>query len=218
MVVYRPEKSQHGHEKTPTRSGRQSTWRVVGFETPTEKKGERKNPTRCFGQVTAGTIASLAIPAHSKGVSAMAEANYGTNRWATILNANDDGKREITNISIMEGVQPEINVDARDRYTVEQVEDGVMIGMIAGGPVKPCGGWGFADELAAAGRSETGATRIADSKPDPAALPPVSHEKVRADAPASGDVSATAKAAEEKPVKKRGKSSARPSARKKKAR
>lgn len=112
-----------------------------------------------------------------------------SNRWATIINSNADGVAEIANISLMEGVEPERNVDAADRYRFEEVEDGVKIGMVQGGSVGAVGGWGFADELTAANRSESGITRIADtkSKTDEANLPPVSHEKTRGEEQASSD-------------------------------
>lgn len=102
-------------------------------------------------------------------------------RYATIL-TNDDGKDVISNISLMEGTEPEFNVDAADRgYKLEKAEDGWMIGMVRGGGVNAVGGFGFEDSLSAAGRSETGVTRIADTKPaeDKSALSAVSHEKQR---------------------------------------
>lgn len=102
-------------------------------------------------------------------------------RYATIV-ANNDGKDEISVISLMEGTEPEFNVDAVDRgYKLEKAEDGWQIGMVRGGDVKAVGGFGFEDELSAAGRSDTGVTRIADTRTadDKSALSSVSHEKQR---------------------------------------
>lgn len=129
-------------------------------------------------------------------------------RWAVILKSNSDGQAEVADIKIMEGgLRPELNVDAADRYTLEEVEDGVKIGMVSGGKVGTVGGWGFQDELSAAGRSEAGVTRIADAKAtrDESALPPVSHEKQRGtEAPARASAAATSTAAPEaKPAAKK---------------
>lgn len=123
-------------------------------------------------------------------------------RYAVIL-TNDDGKDVISEIKLMEGTEPEFNVDAADRgYKLEKAEDGWQIGMVRGGSVKAVGGFGFEDALSAAGRSDAGVTRIADTKPadDKSALPPVSHEKQRglsapAAAPAKAETSTEAKPA-----------------------
>ncbi len=125
-------------------------------------------------------------------------------RWATILKKNADGVAEIANISLMEGAAPEVNVDASDRYDFQEVDDGVKIGMVQGGKVGAVGGWGFQDELAAAGRSESGVTRIADTKPedDEASLPAVSHEKQRADEVSSSKSESSDSDDEDKPAGK----------------
>lgn len=96
-------------------------------------------------------------------------------RYATILNETG----EVTNIQIMEGVAPEINGDTAHRYTVEEVDGGVMIGMVRGGPKNAVGGFGFPEGQDIGDRHGTGVTRIADSKAAPVAAP-TSHEKIRA--------------------------------------
>lgn len=139
-------------------------------------------------------------------------------RYATIV-ANDDGKDEISIISLMDGTEPEFNVDAVDRgYKLEKAEDGWQIGMVRGGDVKAVGGFGFEDALSAAGRSDTGVTRIADTKPadDKSALPAVSHDKQRGlSVPAEGERTTAATDTAPKPAKRR--AAARTSKRKKAA-
>lgn len=137
-----------------------------------------------------------------------------TGRWAVILKQNADGQEEIADIKIMEGVKPELNVDAVDRYSLEEVEDGVKIGMVRGGKVGSVAGWGFQDALSAAGRSEAGVTRLADAKParDESALPAVSHEKQRGTEAPAQQQSSTASAPTSAP-----KSTAKRSRAKKKA-
>ena len=108
-------------------------------------------------------------------------------RWATIVNETG----EVSNISNMEGgVQPEVNADARDRYTFEEVDEGVMIGMVRGGPVGSVGGFGWREGESAGGRFGPGIYRSSADKPaiDETALPAVDHDrKVRGDAPAAAN-------------------------------
>jgi hypothetical protein len=101
-------------------------------------------------------------------------------RYAVILKETG----EVADIKIMEGdTAPEINGDVADKYEVVKVGGGVMIGMVKGGPNNAADGYGFPEGTNIGDRHGTGATRIADSKGkvDESALPPTSHEKVRAD-------------------------------------
>ena len=62
-------------------------------------------------------------------------------RYATIVSTDDD-EEEVSNIQLLEGDPPEPDSDAK----IEEVEDGVKIGMIRGGPVAQVGGFGFRDD------------------------------------------------------------------------
>jgi hypothetical protein len=62
-------------------------------------------------------------------------------RYATIV-TTDDGEEEVSNIQLMEGAPPEPDSDAK----VEEIEAGVQIGMVRGGPRAAVGGFGFRDD------------------------------------------------------------------------
>ena len=61
-----------------------------------------------------------------------------TTRYATIIEGNE-GEEIVSAIAQMEGAAPEPRSNAK----VEKVADGVMIGMVRGGPVDSVGGFGF---------------------------------------------------------------------------
>ncbi|RUV32939.1 hypothetical protein [Mesorhizobium sp. M7A.F.Ca.MR.148.00.0.0] len=62
-----------------------------------------------------------------------------TTRYATII-TDDAGQDMVSTIGQFEGGAPQVR-----NGTVEQVADGVLIGMVRGGPVDPVGGFGFPD-------------------------------------------------------------------------
>jgi hypothetical protein len=62
-------------------------------------------------------------------------------RYATIV-TTDDGEEEVSNIQLMEGAPPEPDSDAK----VEEIEEGVLIGMVRGGPRAAVAGFGFRDD------------------------------------------------------------------------
>lgn len=84
-----------------------------------------------------------------------------TERWATIVK-NDEGEEVVANISQMDGVPPEIRDDQKGRVKLEKVEDGVLIGMIRGGPVDAVGGFGFPEGSEGAEGRGSGFTRNSD--------------------------------------------------------
>ncbi|WP_292137918.1 hypothetical protein [Mesorhizobium sp.] len=62
-----------------------------------------------------------------------------TTRYATII-TDDAGQDIVSTIGQFEGAAPQVR-----NGTVEQVADGVLIGMVRGGNVDPVGGFGFPD-------------------------------------------------------------------------
>ena len=77
------------------------------------------------------------------------------NRYA-ILVTDDDGNTVVSDIKQMEGSAP----DVPKGYQAVKVPDGVLIGMIKGGPVDAVGGYGFPEGTAGkTGRSEAGVTK-----------------------------------------------------------
>jgi len=58
-------------------------------------------------------------------------------RYATII-PNDEGQEIVSNISQIEGAAPQVSFGK-----VEKVADGVLIGMVRGGPVNASGDFGF---------------------------------------------------------------------------
>lgn len=83
-----------------------------------------------------------------------------TTRYATIV-TNNDGFDEVSAIAQMEGAAPEPRSDAK----VEKVADGVLIGMVRGGPVDAVGEWGFPEgSTGKEGRSPTTAKEAAAPK------------------------------------------------------
>ena len=82
-------------------------------------------------------------------------------RYATII-TDDEGEEVISSIAQMEGVPPEVRDDQRDRISVEKVADGVLIGMVRGGPVSPVGGFDFPEGYDQV-RSGIGTTRNRDA-------------------------------------------------------
>lgn len=60
-------------------------------------------------------------------------------RYATIIK-RDDGKEEISNISLFEGKPSD---PGGDHAHYAKVGDGVKIGMVKGGKGEASGGWGF---------------------------------------------------------------------------
>lgn len=103
-------------------------------------------------------------------------------RYALVLKETG----EVTDIKLMDGVEPEINSDVADQYEVFP-SDTLQIGMVRGGKANAVDGFGFSDEQVAANRSASGVTRIADAKAAPP-LSAVSHEKQRgmAESPSAG--------------------------------
>ncbi|HYF57221.1 MAG TPA: hypothetical protein VEA41_23430 [Salinarimonas sp.] len=87
-------------------------------------------------------------------------------RYATIVK-NDAGEEEVSVISQMEGVPPEIRSDLKKTVKVEKVPDGVLIGMVRGGKKDAVGGFGFPENStdSAADRGN-GVTRFADTMAD----------------------------------------------------
>ncbi|RWF41602.1 MAG: hypothetical protein EOS46_27810 [Mesorhizobium sp.] len=69
-------------------------------------------------------------------------------RYATII-TNDDGQEVVSSVGQFAGGAPQIRTGK-----VEQVADGVLIGMVRGGPVDSVDGFGFPDGApGAAGRA-----------------------------------------------------------------
>ena len=64
-----------------------------------------------------------------------------SSRYAIIV-TTDDGEDEVSDIKLMEGSPPEPDSDAK----VEEIEAGVQIGMVRGGPRAAVGGFGFRDD------------------------------------------------------------------------
>ncbi|TPM25700.1 hypothetical protein [Mesorhizobium sp. B2-3-4] len=60
-------------------------------------------------------------------------------RYATLI-TDDDGQEVVSNVGLFEGSAPRVRSG-----TVEEVADGVLIGMVRGGPVDSVGGFGFPD-------------------------------------------------------------------------
>ena len=88
-----------------------------------------------------------------------------TVRYAIIV-TTDDGEEEVSDIKQMEdGQEPEI--DDASEATFEEVEAGVEIGMIRGGPVKPVGGFGWRE----------GDPRADADEPEPGPEPPATRRK-----------------------------------------
>lgn len=88
-------------------------------------------------------------------------------RYATLI-TNNDGQTEVSSIAQMEGAPPEVR---SGNSKVVVVPDGVLIGMIKGGPVDAVGGYGFPEGTAGkTGRSEAGVTKTDEAaKPEAAA-------------------------------------------------
>lgn len=79
-------------------------------------------------------------------------------RYAAIL-TNDEGQEVVSDIKQMEGAPPEIRSGENTEFV--KVPDGVLIGMIKGGPVDAVAGYGFAEGTAGkTGRSEAGVTKV----------------------------------------------------------
>lgn len=79
-------------------------------------------------------------------------------RYATII-TNDAGQQEVSAIAQMEGAAPEVR--SGDSTKVVPIPDGVLIGMIKGGPVDSVGGYGFSEGSQGAGlRSQAGVTKV----------------------------------------------------------
>lgn len=87
-------------------------------------------------------------------------------RYATLI-TNDAGQTEVSNIAQMEGAVPEVR--SGDSKVVP-VADGVLIGMIKGGPVDAVGGYGFPEGSQGSGlRSQAGVTKVDEpAKPEAA--------------------------------------------------
>jgi hypothetical protein len=97
-------------------------------------------------------------------------------RWAVILKETG----EVIDIKLMDGTEPEINQDQVERYEVEEVDGGVMIGMVRGGKGEAVGGFGFPEEGGIGDRYGTGVTRLADvNTPERGVDPSTSHAKQR---------------------------------------
>ena len=107
-----------------------------------------------------------------------------TTRYATIIEGNE-GEEIVSAIAQMEGAAPEPRSNAK----VEKVADGVMIGMVRGGPVDSVGGFGFPEGSAGKeGRSPVTAkdaaapgSKAAEAKePDGAAKKPAAKKAAKA--------------------------------------
>lgn len=80
-------------------------------------------------------------------------------RYAVLI-TNNDGEQEVSDIKQMEGSAPDLGSNAK----AVKVPDGVLIGMIKGGPVDSVGGYGFpAGSTGKDGRSPVGVTKIDDA-------------------------------------------------------
>jgi hypothetical protein len=80
-------------------------------------------------------------------------------RYAVLI-TNNDGEQEVSDIKQMEGSAPDLGSNAK----AVKVPDGVLIGMIKGGPVGSVGGYGFPKGSAgSANRSPVGVTKIDDA-------------------------------------------------------
>lgn len=72
-----------------------------------------------------------------------------------ILIEDGDGNTVVSDIKQMEGAAPDLRVGK-----AVKVPDGVLIGMVKGGPVDPVGGYGFPEgSQGKTGRSEPGVTK-----------------------------------------------------------
>jgi hypothetical protein len=87
-----------------------------------------------------------------------------TNRYEIIIK-NDEGQEIVSDIKQMEGAAPEIGFGK-----AVKVPDGVLIGMVKGGPVNSVAGYGFPEGTAAV-RSDPGGVKAekADEAKDDAA-------------------------------------------------
>jgi hypothetical protein len=103
----------------------------------------------------------------------MADAAGG--RYAVILKETG----EVIDIKIMEGAAPELNADKAHLYDVEQVDAGVLIGMVRGGPNDSAGAFGFPEGESIGDRYGSAATKLKQPTEDETGTPS-SHEKVRA--------------------------------------
>lgn len=83
-------------------------------------------------------------------------------RYATLI-TNNDGEQEVSAIAQIEGAAPDAGPNAK----AVKVADGVLIGMIKGGPVDSIGGFGFPE--GSAGSSLRSAPGIAKVDPAPSA-------------------------------------------------
>lgn len=78
-----------------------------------------------------------------------------------ILIEDSDGNTIVSDIKQMEGSAPDIRVGK-----VVKVPDGVLIGMIKGGPVDPVGGYGFPEGSPGKdNRSPVGVTKVDEAAP-----------------------------------------------------
>lgn len=92
-------------------------------------------------------------------------------RYATII-TNNEGEQEVSAIAQMEGSAPDVGGNAK----AVKVADGVMIGMIKGGPVDSVGGYGFpAGSPGTSNRSPVGVTKV--DEPAPAAKKPAAKDE-----------------------------------------
>lgn len=80
-------------------------------------------------------------------------------RYATII-PNDDGQEVVSNIAQIEGAAPQVSFGR-----VEKVADGVLIGMVRGGPVSAVGDFGFPENTASAGERAVGVARAEPKEP-----------------------------------------------------
>jgi len=95
-----------------------------------------------------------------------------TVRWAVII-TTDAGEEEVSDIKQMEeGTEPDLDETAE--ATAEEVEAGVEIGMIRGGPVGAVGGFGWREGDR---RAYVDETEPVDPEPEPSVLTITSPEE-----------------------------------------
>jgi len=94
-------------------------------------------------------------------------------RYAAII-TDDDGNQVVSDIKQMEGAPPEVRSGDDTKFV--KVADGVLIGMIKGGPIDAVDGYGFPEGTAGASlRSQPGVT-----KTDPAPVETKEPSKAKA--------------------------------------
>lgn len=109
-------------------------------------------------------------------------------RYATII-PGDDGGEIVSNIAQVEGSAPDVNFGK-----VEKVADGVLIGMVRGGPVSPVGGFGFPEGTASTATRGVGVAKAepkdkpvrAKAKDKPAADDAAEHDALAGEQAAAG--------------------------------